>query len=187
MAKGTKSMSEREGKKAQVDAISRDYILDPHLGAPHFHAGGVLDATAGYLPSGAAASSRPSRLPALIYAAVQSTGQSVASAVHWSSSSMSRSASWTRIPLLSHRLSELPCGPYRTHDQRTDQPPIRAVQKPMFAEIVNLKLGDGEIRRGQVLEVDGTKAVVQVFEGTTGIDTKATSLEFTGEVCIRRW
>ncbi len=52
----------------------------------------------------------------------------------------------------------------------------------MFAEIVNLKLGDGEIRRGQVLEVDGTKAVVQVFEGTTGIDTKATSLEFTGEV-----
>lgn len=54
-------------------------------------------------------------------------------------------------------------------------------QKPMFAEIVNLQLGDGSIRRGQVLEVDGTKAVVQVFEGTTGIDTKATSLEFTGE------
>lgn len=52
----------------------------------------------------------------------------------------------------------------------------------MFAEIVNLKLGDGSIRRGQVLEVDGSKAVVQVFEGTSGIDTKATSLEFTGEV-----
>ena len=32
----------------------------------------------------------------------------------------------------------------------------------MFAEIVNLKLGDGTIRRGQVLEVDGSKAVVQV-------------------------
>jgi V-type H+-transporting ATPase subunit B len=59
------------------------------------------------------------------------------------------------------------------------------VQKPMFAEIVNLKLGDGSIRRGQVLEVDGSKAVVQVFEGTTGIDTKATSLEFTGEVRTR--
>jgi vacuolar-type H+-ATPase subunit B/Vma2 len=54
----------------------------------------------------------------------------------------------------------------------------------MFAEIVNLKLGDGTIRRGQVLEVDGSKAVVQVFEGTTGIDTKATSLDFTGEVCF---
>lgn len=66
-----------------------------------------------------------------------------------------------------------------------DQLNIVAVQKPMFAEIVNLKLGDGSIRRGQVLEVDGSKAVVQVFEGTTGIDTKATSLEFTGEVWTR--
>ena len=55
-------------------------------------------------------------------------------------------------------------------------------QKPMFAEIVELKLGDGSIRRGQVLEVDGSKAVVQVFEGTSGIDNLGTSLEFTGEV-----
>jgi V-type H+-transporting ATPase subunit B len=47
---------------------------------------------------------------------------------------------------------------------------------------VNLKLGDGTSRRGQVLEVDGNKAVVQVFEGTSGIDNKGTSLEFTGEV-----
>lgn len=34
----------------------------------------------------------------------------------------------------------------------------------------------------QVLEVDGEKAVVQVFEGTSGIDSLATSLDFTGEV-----
>ena len=58
------------------------------------------------------------------------------------------------------------------------------LQKPRYAEIVNLKLGDGSYRRGQVLEVDGTKAVVQVFEGTPGIDIKDTSLEFTGEVRI---
>jgi hypothetical protein len=56
------------------------------------------------------------------------------------------------------------------------------LQKPRYAEIVNLKLGDGTFRRGQVLEVDGSKAVVQVFEGTSGIDNKGTSLEFTGEV-----
>lgn len=55
-------------------------------------------------------------------------------------------------------------------------------QKPRYAEIVNLRLGDGTSRRGQVLEVDGSKAVVQVFEGTSGIDSKGTSLEFTGEV-----
>ena len=52
----------------------------------------------------------------------------------------------------------------------------------MYAEIVNVRLGDGTMRRGQVLEVDGTKAIVQIFEGTSGIDTKGTSLEFTGEV-----
>ena len=56
------------------------------------------------------------------------------------------------------------------------------MQKPKYAEIVNLKLGDGTSRRGQVLEVDGSKAVVQVFEGTSGIDNRGTSLEFTGEV-----
>ena len=56
------------------------------------------------------------------------------------------------------------------------------MQKAKFAEIVDLRLGDGEMRRGQVLEVDGTRAVVQVFEGTTGIDNQDTSLEFTGDV-----
>ncbi|BDA47919.1 V-type proton ATPase subunit B 1 [Coccomyxa sp. Obi] len=59
---------------------------------------------------------------------------------------------------------------------------VECVKKPKYAEIVNLKLGDGTSRRGQVLEVDGSKAVVQVFEGTSGIDNKGTSLEFTGEV-----
>jgi V-type H+-transporting ATPase subunit B len=52
----------------------------------------------------------------------------------------------------------------------------------MYAEIVNIKLGDGTARRGQVLEVDGNKAVVQVFEGTSGIDNRGTTLEFSGEV-----
>ena len=59
---------------------------------------------------------------------------------------------------------------------------ILNLQKPRYAEIVNLKLGDGTSRRGQVLEVDGQRAVVQVFEGTTGIDNQGTTLEFTGEV-----
>ncbi len=36
------------------------------------------------------------------------------------------------------------------------------LQKPMFADIVNLILPDGTKRRGQVLEVMGSKAVVQV-------------------------
>jgi len=47
---------------------------------------------------------------------------------------------------------------------------------------VQLKLLDGTIRTGQVLEVSGDKAVVQVFEGTSGIDAKHTTCEFTGEI-----
>jgi len=54
------------------------------------------------------------------------------------------------------------------------------IKFPKFAEIVNLTLGDGSKRRGQVLEVSGKKAVVQVFEGTSGINARDTHCEFTG-------
>ena len=56
------------------------------------------------------------------------------------------------------------------------------VKFPKFAEIVNLKLPDGSYRAGQVLEVSRSKAVVQVFEGTSGIDAKRTKCEFTGDI-----
>jgi V-type H+-transporting ATPase subunit B len=44
-----------------------------------------------------------------------------------------------------------------------------------------LTLPDGSARLGQVLEVQGKKAVVQVFEGTSGIDVKKTTVQFTGD------
>jgi V-type H+-transporting ATPase subunit B len=47
---------------------------------------------------------------------------------------------------------------------------------------VNLTLGDGTVRRGQVLEIAQNKAVVQVFEGTSGIDARHTRCEFTGDI-----
>lgn len=56
------------------------------------------------------------------------------------------------------------------------------VKFPKFAEIVQLRLSDGTLRSGQVLEVSGSKAVVQVFEGTSGIDAKNTVCEFTGDI-----
>jgi len=56
------------------------------------------------------------------------------------------------------------------------------VKYAKYAEIVQLKLLDGTNRTGQVLEVSGDKAVVQVFEGTSGIDAKHTTCEFTGEI-----
>lgn len=56
------------------------------------------------------------------------------------------------------------------------------VKFPKFAEIVRVTLGDGSQRTGKVLEVNGDKAVVQIFEGTRDIDTKSTKIEFSGDV-----
>merc|ERR1711988_366102 len=59
---------------------------------------------------------------------------------------------------------------------------LENVKKPMFAEICMLTLPGGERRKGQVLEVQDNRAVVQVFEGTSGIDSKTTSCEFSGDI-----
>eukprot|EP00968_Pinguiococcus_pyrenoidosus_P002515 scaffold143_cov260-Pinguiococcus_pyrenoidosus.AAC.8 len=56
------------------------------------------------------------------------------------------------------------------------------VKLPKYAEIVNLTLGTGETRSGQILEVAGDKAVVQVFEGTSDVDNRKTHISFTGDV-----
>lgn len=56
------------------------------------------------------------------------------------------------------------------------------VKFPKYAEIVNVVLGDGTVRKGKVLEINGKKAVVQIFEGTSGIDNLNTHVEFTGDV-----
>jgi V-type H+-transporting ATPase subunit B len=56
------------------------------------------------------------------------------------------------------------------------------VKLPKFAEIVDITLKSGEKRQGQVLEISGKQAVVQIFEGTQGIDNTYTRCEFTGDV-----
>ena len=56
------------------------------------------------------------------------------------------------------------------------------VKLPQFAEIVSITLSDGTKRKGQVLEVAGARAVIQVFEGTAGIDARGTHVEFTGDI-----
>jgi len=55
------------------------------------------------------------------------------------------------------------------------------VRQPKFAEIVNLVLPTGEKRRGEVLQIDGNRAVIQVFEGTSDIDTDKTTATLTGK------
>ncbi len=70
---------------------------------------------------------------------------------------------------------------YRTITQIAG--PLLFVEKTEFvgyAELVEVVLSTGERRRGQVLDSSKDVVVVQVFEGTTGID-RASSVKFLGE------
>lgn len=49
-----------------------------------------------------------------------------------------------------------------------------------YDELVELEMPDGEIRRGKTLEVDGDTALVQLFEGTTGVDVNQSKVRFLG-------
>jgi V/A-type H+/Na+-transporting ATPase subunit B len=57
---------------------------------------------------------------------------------------------------------------------------VRGVEGVGWDEQALIKLDSGEIRHGQVLEVDRELAVVEVFEGGDGIKPDATRVEFTG-------
>lgn len=58
---------------------------------------------------------------------------------------------------------------------------VEGIKDVAFNEVVKIKTVDGEERTGQVLEAFLDKAVVQVFEGTKGLETKDTSARFIGE------
>jgi len=58
---------------------------------------------------------------------------------------------------------------------------VRISSGVAFDEIVEVELPDGEKRRGRVLDVSSNVAVIQVFEGTTGISTTGTTVRFLGK------
>lgn len=49
-----------------------------------------------------------------------------------------------------------------------------------FEEMVTLTLDDGTSRLGRVVQIDGERVVIQVFEGTSGLSMKNTKTKFTG-------
>lgn len=55
------------------------------------------------------------------------------------------------------------------------------VKFPKYAEIVQLKLADGTFRSGQVLEVSGSKAVVQVCIHFNTIVIECTIIKYKHE------
>ncbi|MDI3522266.1 MAG: V/A-type H+/Na+-transporting ATPase subunit, partial [Bacillota bacterium] len=57
---------------------------------------------------------------------------------------------------------------------------VQEVAGVKYNELVEIELADGSIRRGQVLEVSGDTALVQVFEGTSGLNLGTAKVRFLG-------
>ncbi len=58
---------------------------------------------------------------------------------------------------------------------------VEKTEPVAYGELVTITLPDGSTRRGQVLDTSRDVVVVQVFEGTRGIDTSST-VRFTGDI-----
>lgn len=57
---------------------------------------------------------------------------------------------------------------------------VEGVEGVKYDELVEVELQTGEKRRGKVLEINGSRAMVQLFEGSTGINLKETKAKFLG-------
>ena len=61
--------------------------------------------------------------------------------------------------------------------------PLVVVEKTTnvkFGELAEVEFGDGVIRRGRVLDISSERALVQIFEGTVGLDVAGTRIRFLG-------
>lgn len=58
---------------------------------------------------------------------------------------------------------------------------VENVEGVTYQELTEIELPGGEIRRGQVLEVSGDTALVQVFEGASGINIHRAKVRFLGK------
>ncbi len=57
---------------------------------------------------------------------------------------------------------------------------VKDVENVTFGELADIRLANGEKRRCRVLEIDGTNALVQLFENAAGINLKDSSVVFSG-------
>ena len=58
---------------------------------------------------------------------------------------------------------------------------LEGVSGVAYDELAEITLGSGERRYGRVIRIDGERVVLQVFEGTTGIDMERVNTHFTGK------
>ncbi|HPX03516.1 MAG TPA: V-type ATP synthase subunit B [Synergistaceae bacterium] len=59
---------------------------------------------------------------------------------------------------------------------------VEKIEDVSYDELAEIRLASGERRRGRVLEIAEGKALVQVYEGSTGIDVNTTQIRFLGDV-----
>lgn len=57
---------------------------------------------------------------------------------------------------------------------------VEKTQDIKYAELAEVEFSDGEIRRGKVIEISEDKALVQIFEGTIGLDVVSSKVRFLG-------
>ncbi len=57
---------------------------------------------------------------------------------------------------------------------------VREVENVKYNEIGEIELANGEKRKCKVLEIDGTNALVQLFENSTGINLESSKVKFIG-------
>ncbi|MCP8319943.1 MAG: V-type ATP synthase subunit B [archaeon] len=58
---------------------------------------------------------------------------------------------------------------------------VEGITRAAYDELVEVELESGEKRLGKVLEVGGGRAVIQIFEGTSGISILGTKARFLGK------
>ncbi len=67
---------------------------------------------------------------------------------------------------------------------------LEGVTDASYDEVVSITLSNGQKRMGRVITISGDKAVIQVYEGTTGISLTNTRTKMLGkpmELALRRY
>jgi V/A-type H+-transporting ATPase subunit B len=57
---------------------------------------------------------------------------------------------------------------------------VRGVENVKYDELGEIELADGQIRNCKVLEVEGTDALVQLFESSIGLNVEQSTVRFLG-------
>ena len=55
------------------------------------------------------------------------------------------------------------------------------VKDAAYGEMVSIKIDGDIIRKGKIIKIDGSNVIIQVFEGTSGISTNNSAVQFMGE------